>query len=181
MKKISCLAFAASLLLTFVGQLPAQQPGGSMLLVDFEDNTDGWKIDWGCSSGGPEMVTGEAHHGKSSAAFMHQFGKEQESAAGCMVFDEAKNFTGYKKLSVWVFFPDKTYDWQAQLHVRCGDLQDVAFGKLEEGLKAGWHQITMDAQDIPDITSVKEIGIQVKNWTFDRELKFHIDQLEALR
>lgn len=180
MNKVFLSAFVALFALVPAGQLLAQNSAENILLVDFEEGTEGWKVDWGCSLGGPEMVTGEAHHGKSSAAFTHHFEKEQEASAAVIVFDEPKNFTGYKTLSAWVYFPPKSYDWQAQIYVRSGESQDPAFGKLEQGLKAGWHQIKIDALDVTDIAHVREIGVQVKNYTIDREMKFHVDQVEAL-
>lgn len=175
---LACLVLLGAL--AFQSAVALEPLDKNMILFDFETGTDGWKVDWGCSLGGPNAVTGEAHHGKSAVSFGHHFENQQEASAGVVVFQEPKNFTGYKTISAWVYFPPKTYDWQAQIYVRSGEGRDPAFGKLEQGLKAGWHQVKIDAQDIPDIANVKEIGVQVKNYTIDREMTFQFDQVEAL-
>jgi len=171
--------FTRCLLICFLG-LAHQAFGQNLVLYDFEKGDEGWRADWGCSLGGPDPVTDESHRGKGAIAFTHHFEKEQESAAGSVSFDQPKNFTGYKKLTAWVYFPPKSYDWQAQIYVRSGDEAEASYGKLEQGLKEGWHQLTIESQDILDIASVKAVGVQVKNWTIDREMRFCIDEVEAI-
>jgi hypothetical protein len=158
-------------------QAPAPAPAG--VLYDFETDLEGWRADWGCTEGGPETSQAQAHKGKSSIVCHHKFGKGDESAAVTVTFDEPKNLTG-SKLSAWIFLPEHSGTWQAQIYVRSGEDKTPVFSRMKDGLKAGWNQVVMSSGEMPDAGDVQEMGVQVKNWNAKRSLEFFVDEIEIV-
>mgnify|MGYP001563654295 FL=1 len=55
-----------------------------------------------------------------------------------------------------------------------------SWGKLYERLQDGWHRVEIDVSDIENPGEVKDIGVQIKNWSLDGEVTFYIDEVMAL-
>jgi hypothetical protein len=171
-------AIFASLPFAAPGQAP-DAAGKQVMLFDFENDPEGWRADWGCTEGGPDVSPAQAHSGKSSIVCHHKFGKGEEAAAVTVTLDAPRNLKG-SKLSAWVYLPEHSGPWQGQIYVRSGGDSNRVFGKLKDGLVAGWNQLQMSSDEMPDANAVEEIGVQVKNWNAKRAHEFFIDQIEIV-
>lgn len=151
------------------------------ILYDFETGTEGWQVDWGLKSE-PTNTAGRARHGSRSMVLNHRFGKNSESVGVKVPFSPPKDFTqnpGFEGLSAWVYFPSGD-EWQAQLYAHCGSEWKWSVGTLHERLQPGWHRIFIAKSQLGDCTSVRDIGVQIKNYKLSGEAAIHIDRVEIL-
>ena len=160
--------------------LPAKPaPGGVVLLHDFEEGTEGWKIDWGYNMGGPTRSTYYAHSGQGSVAFHHSFKHDEEAAAGCVSYKTPKDFSGYKEIRAWVYIPGGKAQWSLQMYVRSGSDLTPSWGKVYKAWLGDWHVIKLDVRDIKHPEDVRDLGIQIKNRA-DTRATLYYDQVEAV-
>ena len=157
----------------------AQAPDKSILLFDFEEDTQEWKLDWESQDADPQVSVAQAHHGKKSISYAHHF-KPDQKAVGCVVtLRDPKDCSAFGELRGWIYIPEHN-EWQAQMYVRSGDDWTLSWGRLQEGLKHGWHQVEIKISSITNPTQVKDIGIQLKNWDLEGDVTFYVDQVEAV-
>ena len=157
----------------------AQAPNKSVLLFDFEQDTEEWRVDWDSLDAGPQVSESQAHHGKKSIAYAHRFKPDQQTVGGVVTFKAPRDFSEFEELSGWVYIPEHD-DWQAQMYVRSGDDWTLNWGRLYEGLKRGWNRVEIKIASIGKPTEVKDVGIQIKNWNVEADVTLCIDQVEAI-
>ena len=158
---------------------PKPAPGGVVLLHNFEEGTEGWKIDAGCNMGGPTRSNDYAHSGNGSIVFRHFFKNDDDTASGFVSYKSPKNFSGYKEIRAWVYLPGGKDQWSIQMYVRSGSDLTLSWGKVHKAWLGDWHLVKLDVKDIKHPENVRDLGIQIKNRA-DTRAALYYDQVEAV-
>lgn len=158
---------------------PKPAPRSVTLVQDFEEGTEGWRIQHGFNMGGPTRSNDYAHSGKGSIVFRHYFKKDEESSSAYVTFQPPKDLSAYKELRMWVKFPDGDSKWTLQMYARSGrdNVQDLS--PPYKAWLGDWHQIKLDVKDIEHPTEVREVGFHVKN-QLEIKAAIYVDQIEAI-
>jgi serine/threonine protein kinase len=162
-------------------QVAPPAPGSVMMLHDFEDGTEGWKVEQGFNMGGPKQSSEYAHSGKSSIVFRHYFKKDEESSAALVIYQKPINLSAYREIHAWVKVPKVQTQWTVQLYARSGKDVVQCWGKPYKAWEAeDWHLIKLDIKSIDFPKDVREISISVVN---PGEVKagIYLDQVEAIK
>lgn len=168
---LGCLLIAATFSLS----------ASAELLFDFEDGLAGWAADWGLKEPLETSAT-RSRSGNKSLLVTHQFKPKDESVGFRIVFDPPRDFTGqagFAGFTAWVNFPSGD-GWEAQMYVHTGDDWKWCEGSLNKNLQPGWHRISIPADQIADPAAVRSIGIQIKNYKLQRNMKFYVDRVESV-
>jgi len=155
--------------------------GKVQLLYDFEDGPENWTKDWGLKQK-LDVAKRRTRHGKQSLLVKHHFKPKADNIGFRILFDSPKDFTiqpGFVGFSAWIYFPSGDA-WQAQMYTHTGNAWKWREGKLNENLHPGWHQIKIMADEIEDLSEIRDIGIQVKNHKLNYKAKIYVDRVEAL-
>ena len=153
----------------------------NQLLFDFEEDTQSWTKDWGLLQS-PTQSTRFAKSGNGSLSFNHHFTKKAESV-GVKFFSESpmdySATEGFEGFSAWVYLAGGN-QWEVQVYVRTGEKYTWAQSRLYQNLGPGWHQLIMQAKEIPDLKDIRDIGILVKNFSLDITTDVFVDKVEAV-
>lgn len=175
MNKILILAglFSMSLALTVAAE--------NQLLFDFEEDTQAWTKDWGLLQS-PTQSTRFAKSGNGALSFNHHFAPKNESV-GVKYFSESpmdySATEGFAGFSAWIYLAGGN-QWEVQMYVRTGEKYTWAESRLYRNLGPGWHQIIMQAKEIPDLQDIRDIGVLVKNFSLNITTDVFIDKVEAV-
>lgn len=154
---------------------------GTKILYDFEAGVEDWAPEWGIA--GPLTAsTSKARSGKGSLLLEHEFKKGNETIGVRVMHLEALNLSqepGFEGYSAWVYFPGGD-EWEAQIYVHTGPEWAWREGKLNSRLQPGWHQIFITKQQIGDLTEIRDLGIQIKNYKLRQKAAVCIDRIEAM-
>ncbi|OQA29873.1 MAG: hypothetical protein BWY59_00048 [Verrucomicrobia bacterium ADurb.Bin345] len=152
-----------------------------VLLHDFENDTETWSAEWGLTE--PLQVkSGRSRSGSKALEVSHRFAPKKETIGFRIVLDPPRDFTmdpGFVGFSAWVYFPSGD-GWEAQMYVHSGEAWKWGEGPLQNKLQPGWHRIMISSDRIADPTSIRSIGIQIKNYKQQREMRINVDRVEAL-
>jgi hypothetical protein len=165
--------------LTIAAARAEDAPGAGYF--DFENGTQGWKVDWGLQTQ-PEQTDDEASNGEYSLVVEHHFKRGQESIGTRAELDSITDFSAdrdFLGFSAWIYFPGAA-GWEAQLYVASGENWDTSWGELYQDLKPGWHRIVIRKSEISNPTLVCSIGIQVKNYRVNTKSKVYIDNVQPM-
>ncbi|MBN1270014.1 MAG: hypothetical protein JXB04_10515 [Kiritimatiellae bacterium] len=155
--------------------------GDPSILYDFEENTDGWVVDWGLEQA-PIQIKRNAANGHGALAIDHHFRKDRETIGMRVPLPEPRDFTsvpGFDGFSAWVYFPNANW-WEAQVYVSMGDNWETSWGKLSQKLNPGWHKITIGKDELANPADVRAIGIQIKNFTVNTQSRIFVDYIQIL-
>lgn len=173
--RASCILLALTAVL-----LASPALAGTVTLYDFETSADGWTTDWGLKQP-PTNAVGRARQGDGSLFFDHEFKKNQESVGVRILYDEPVDYgeeSGFAGFSVWVYFP-RGLGWEAQIYYHSGDNWEWNFGPLYSNLQPGWNQIQITRKQMKT-TSMRDLGVQIKNFKLKDSCEVYIDRVEAL-
>ncbi|MFH0953663.1 MAG: hypothetical protein V1873_04985 [Verrucomicrobiota bacterium] len=157
----------------------------NLLLFDFEDGTQGWEheTDGTITPDAAETVADNARHGKAALVFNHHFSKASR-LLHCRVTSgfprDVTTIAGFHGFSAWVFIPNGSPYWEAKMFVRSGSDWKWSEGKARRGLEPGWYRVEIPRDKIVEPNLIKDLGVEVVNFTDDIESRIRVDQVEAV-
>jgi len=161
--------------------LPAKPGHGQVVLMhDFEEGAEGWRIDWGYNMGGPTRSNDYAHSGKGGIVFRHNFFKGEEAAGAVVTYKTPKDLSAFKELRAQVYLPEgKSNLWELQMYVRTGPELATTWGRIYKAWRGEWHEVKFDLKNVKNPADIREIGLQVKNFA-ETKATIYYDQIEAV-
>ncbi|NCC53121.1 MAG: hypothetical protein EOM20_18170 [Spartobacteria bacterium] len=151
-----------------------------LLVYEFEEDEQGWEVDWGEGTK-INRSKSESNKGAYSLRIRHQFKQGSDNIGIRVPLEQTMDFSSqpdFLGFSAWVYFPKGAY-WQAQIYVLTGFNWSPSWGKLNIDLKPGWHRLVIERDDIADLSLVKGIGVQIKNYELQTHAYIFIDSIKA--
>lgn len=154
----------------------------NLLLFDFEADTGAWENE-SPTPVLPQLLEGRARRGNMALAFTHRFSPAAK-ILHCRVTEgfprDVTNIDGFQGFSAWVFIPNGKPAWEAKMFVRSGEGWDWAEGPTLRRLQPGWHRVEVPAERIKHPADLRDIGVEVINFSEEIESTILIDAVEAV-
>ena len=159
---------------------PSSPSPAKIVLYDFEQSTDGWQADWGCDGAALASSELRAYRGRNALVCTHQFESGHESAAVSIGLITPKDLSGYTGLSAWLWIPDESGSWQAQLYLRTDSDEVIHWGPLHRLSHPGWNQVTFPTGPVGESRRrVTGLGVHVKRWGATGTASVYVDDVGA--